>query len=184
MFIDCWKRHHTKPAVLIRRWTFAFLLIAVALSISGAFGVLDWATRVAPPWVLYVFIWLVPLSRCNEIGFAFYRDPMQGLSPNNSFTKLSREQRIGLAVRSYIELIIDFAIIYYLLPRHWFENQFKSIFDAVYFSGVTVTTLGYGDIAPRHIASELLCVYEVLLGFVVIILGISWYLTQVKDPAA
>ena len=47
------------------------------------------------------------------------------------------------------------------------------LLDAVYLSGVTLTTVGYGDVAPTGFTSRLLAVVEggTGLGFVAIVIG-------------
>lgn len=45
--------------------------------------------------------------------------------------------------------------------------------DCFYFSVVTITGLGYGDIAPLSAAAKLLAALEVLLGSVIVVLGLG-----------
>lgn len=46
-------------------------------------------------------------------------------------------------------IIIIFSIIYYFLGENNFYNMNNSYLDSIYFSLVTSTTVGYGDIVPR-----------------------------------
>lgn len=46
-------------------------------------------------------------------------------------------------------IIIIFSIIYYFLGENNFYNMNNSYLDNIYFSLVTSTTVGYGDITPR-----------------------------------
>ncbi len=46
-------------------------------------------------------------------------------------------------------IIIIFSIIYYLIGNDNFHNMNDSYLDIIYFSLVTSTTVGYGDITPR-----------------------------------
>jgi len=63
-----------------------------------------------------------------------------------------------------------FAFIYYCLgPQHFkSENLPLSFVTMVYYSGVTFTTLGYGDIAPTTHAASLVVLAEVILGYVML----------------
>jgi len=49
--------------------------------------------------------------------------------------------------------------------RDLFNHSFGNFLEAFYFSGVTLATLGYGDILPRHSLSRLMALYEVRGGF-------------------
>jgi hypothetical protein len=92
--------------------------------------------------------------------------------------KLKNHDRLILSFRSYFELIINFSIIYFLLPSIYWKEQDSSldIIEATYFSGVTITTLGYGDISPILWFSQFLSVFEVLCGFTLIVVCLAVYL--------
>ncbi|MCM3004392.1 potassium channel family protein [Priestia koreensis] len=48
---------------------------------------------------------------------------------------------------------------------HWLEpNQFKTIFDGIWWSVVTIATVGYGDFAPETIAGRVIGIILILLG--------------------
>ncbi|PKG37045.1 potassium channel family protein [Psychromonas sp. Urea-02u-13] len=92
--------------------------------------------------------------------------------------QLKNHDRLILSFRSYFELIINFSIIYFLLPSIYWKEQKSSldIIEATYFSGVTITTLGYGDISPILWFSQFLSVFEVLCGFTLIVVCLAVYL--------
>jgi len=78
-------------------------------------------------------------------------------------------------------LLTGFALIY--LPR--MATEFKiddaaggnQIFQAFYFSGVTLLTIGYGDIAPASGAMRMIAVIEAAAGLAIISLSITYLLT-------
>jgi voltage-gated potassium channel len=117
------------------------------------------------------------MSRNNEIFISFLKDALDKLNDIKSNTSLSITDRIILSLRSYLELIINFAIVYFLLPiRFWKDsNAPTDIESSIYFSGVTITTLGYGDISPSHWFPQFLTVYEVFCGFVLLIVCFTIY---------
>ncbi|ELA7007294.1 two pore domain potassium channel family protein, partial [Vibrio parahaemolyticus] len=138
-----------------------------------------------------LFLYMVCWSRCNEILIAFICDALDkttGLKPQ---TKLTYRKRIELAFLSYLELIFNFAFLFYLMPFDWFDSNssvwgnivndnselsiFNNIFDAIYFSGVTITTLGYGDYSPQHWLPKLMVVQQVLVGFTLIVVSFAIY---------
>jgi voltage-gated potassium channel len=125
-----------------------------------------------PSIILGFYLW----SRSFEILAAFIIDAIDKTKPRKpSSSKLEPRDRISLSLKSYIELILIFALGYWLMPGCWWESAPKSILESVYFSGVTITTLGYGDIHPTHIIPQLLTVYEVLCGFSLIVVSFAIY---------
>ena len=134
-----------------------------------------------------IFIWSYFLfSRCNEIFWAFLKDVFEKmdkeLKPNSN---LEPRDRIRLSLKSYLELIINFSILYLLLPLTsdvWRNSAFpEGIADALYFSGVTITTLGYGDISPEHWWPQFLTVYEVFCGLTLLIVCFAIYAGKLNE---
>jgi voltage-gated potassium channel len=131
---------------------------------------------VGDSYPLRFYLWLVPFSRCNEIFYAFLRDAFDHLNGLPARTDFTPFERVKLATRSYLEVALDFGIVYFFLPSSWFSNAFRSIIHAVYFSGITMTTVGYGDIAPLQPFSQLLVLYEVVIGLVLAVITIAIYI--------
>jgi uncharacterized protein YjbI with pentapeptide repeats len=63
-----------------------------------------------------------------------------------------------------------YACIYYVLGRDYFHvaNMQYSFVTALYYSIVTFTTLGFGDIAPKTNVAALIVCTEVMLGYVML----------------
>jgi hypothetical protein len=78
-------------------------------------------------------------------------------------------------------LIVGFSLIYYpRMPSQFIvgpEARTNTWSEALYFSGITLTTVGYGDIAPRTLAMRAVSMFESASGFVVISLAITYLLT-------
>lgn len=107
--------------------------------------------------------------------------------------KLSRKQRhyhlsgvgpllLPLLVSVYIALlIIGFGLIYYPhMPAQFSisaEASSPRWIESLYFSGITLTTLGYGDIVPRTDAMRAVAFLEAVSGFGLISLSITYLLT-------
>lgn len=80
-----------------------------------------------------------------------------------------------------VALTLGFAFIYH--PR--LVTQFRLatgfgrplFWDALYFSGVTLTTIGYGDIIPQSRSMRLLAVCEAATGVALISLAITYLIT-------
>jgi hypothetical protein len=75
-------------------------------------------------------------------------------------------------------LILGYALLYWPHLPAGFNVQEKAQsargIEALYFSGITFTTLGYGDIAPRSAPMRLLALSEALTGFGFISLAVTY----------
>jgi len=127
-------------------------------------------------------------SRVNEIFIAFLHDSIDKIKCKRNDRKgLKYYERVRLAFGSYIELILDYGIIYYILNSslfHFllnrneiFNKKTLSIIDTIYYSGVTITTLGYGDFLPVHPICKIFSVYEVINGMLLIVVCFTVYVS-------
>jgi hypothetical protein len=95
--------------------------------------------------------------------------------------RLALPLMIGGTIAMWTTLfLVGFALIYYDgMARDGFAmpiNKDPTMFRALYMSGMTLSTVGYGDISPLRIAYEFLTVFEALLGFALVTLGLSYLL--------
>ena len=89
---------------------------------------------------------------------------------------------LPLLIAVYIVLLVlAFALVYYPHVPDGFTfggaHPQPGWIDAVYFSGVTLTTVGYGDVVPRVASLRLLALFEAASGLIVISLAITYILT-------
>ncbi len=89
---------------------------------------------------------------------------------------------LPLLIISYIVFLITaFALIYFpRLPAQFNINsqaEAATWVEALYFSGVTLTTVGFGDITPRAASMRFVTMFESASGLVVISLAITYLLT-------
>jgi voltage-gated potassium channel len=159
------------------RWFFQYdILIAFALC-AGSFSPTPYVLPQAVAWLVFI----VACSRCNEIVMALLHDVNRELDLVESSTALTTGQRIKMAMRSYVGLFINFGALFYFLSKlfsaAFFAPPFDNFVDALYFSGVTITTLGYGDIKPDHIVTKMLVLYELFSGLLLLVVALSVYLS-------
>lgn len=144
-------------------------------------------------FVVFALIMILFLfSRCLEIFYAFLKDSKEQLSGKKEGSSgLLYYERVELAMRSYAELILNYALIYYFLNYtvlrlsgiHIFDpDKFRGFADALYFSAVTITTIGYGDIVVQNTsgslwlgALKLLPPFEVINGSILIVVSFTIY---------
>lgn len=73
----------------------------------------------------------------------------------------------------FLLVIPIFAFIYFLLPAGSVSHPDEltshlSLFDSLYFSIITITTLGYGDLSPVSVGAKVAVISEALTGVVAI----------------
>ncbi|MFM0308719.1 potassium channel family protein [Paraburkholderia sp. RL17-383-BIF-A] len=89
---------------------------------------------------------------------------------NTDWTTKLGQQRPSFYARIYFLLIPIFAAIFYFLPGVILKCTVNpcSFLEATYFSVVTITTLGYGDITPDGSMAQIFSALEALLGIITI----------------
>lgn len=86
----------------------------------------------------------------------------------------------------YLNFVLSFAISYSLIA-HLLPNSFQTsngpldLASFVYFSMVTLTTIGYGDIVPVHPLARLLAGSEAIMGALFIALAVARGLNMLND---
>ena len=105
-----------------------------------------------------------------------------GRSRRHKFLSVVGPLMLPLLIASYIvSLIFAFALIYYpRFPSHFVyshEPSGSDLIDALYYSGITLTTLGYGDIVPRTTITRTLSIIEATTGVALISLSITYLIT-------
>ena len=122
-------------------WNLSFFFLELGVAVGLSIVTLLWHEWIVPLWLRSMFSYLA-LSRCNEVTLAFGLDAVRELEQREPNTTLSPGQRIKMAMRSYVGLLVNFGIICYFLPQCFYHPAFDTFVDAVYFSGVTLATLG------------------------------------------
>ncbi|MEG0013387.1 MAG: potassium channel family protein [Cellulosilyticaceae bacterium] len=110
---------------------------------------------------------------------AFLKDAFDKLNPaKREENGLKYHERIQLALRSYAELIINYALLYYILDQsigRLFNRPMRTLIDSIYFSAITIATIGYGDYYPIHNLSKILVMYEVISGTLLLVVSFTVY---------
>lgn len=175
LVIDDIKARHDDAANVLWNWNLWFFRFELGVCLSLVVYPFVLPGVALPVLLMFVLLWLA-LSRCNEIAFAFYRDTIDHLKKERK-TSLKPWQRIQMAVRSYLSLTANFGMVCYFVPT-LYDPAPNNFVQALYFSGVTIATLGYGDIKPIQAVSQLLAVYEVFSGILLVVLALGTYLAS------
>ena len=98
----------------------------------------------------------------------------------DTFVLVSPTRTLSLLIGNYLEITIAFASLYVLLyctGENFGEESAgdftSTLITPLYFSFVTITTLGYGDFSPVEWPGQLLVVTEVGLGFLLLLIALQ-----------
>lgn len=165
-----------RRAIRIVKLNFFYLIIAL-LTVTGLTLVLAddtemLRTREFPLWWLWSwFLW----SRCAEVLIAFYRDAMDQLISKTAGSDLTAAWRVRLALNSYVELIIDYALLYTLLPAKMWCLAPVRISQALWISVSTITTSGNAGFAPASPLPQFLMGCEIVGGVILLVVCFALY---------
>jgi voltage-gated potassium channel len=137
--------------------------------------------------IFWVWLWsYFLLSRANEIFGAFLKDAFDKM--DNSIkpaSSLTPSERIKLSLKSYLELLLNFSLLYSLTDSSLWKGCAGGVnenctaplklTDSIYYSGITITTTGYGDITPINWYPQFLAVYEVFCGVILLVVCFAIY---------
>jgi hypothetical protein len=120
--------------------------------------------------ILSVYAVLASLIAAAHIYLQGYKTLRFGRSQNAAVYRLS-ENRVFTALKfaavSYLITIYCFALTYCFSsnfkPAH-FKDPIEGMVTSIYFSIVTMATVGYGDITPRGWFAQVLVSLEILVG--------------------
>ena len=120
------------------------------------------------PWVLHVYS--VAYSLFGMVLISRFKEEMAHLLNPFDFVKVQ--------LLNFINIVVLFGLSYFFISKaltDQFNNQNSGFFDYIYFSFVTITTLGYGDIHPIGWYSRLLVILELCFGlwFVITVIPVA-----------
>lgn len=91
----------------------------------------------------------------------------------------SYRRSVILVMINYFEIVLDFAVLYYALVT--FNTPLKSKLDAIYFSFVSSSTIGYGDFYPVDNLGKILVIFQSVIFIMLIILFINFFTNKVEQ---
>jgi voltage-gated potassium channel len=195
----CWLRQDEVRAVVARpnirseRRLFAALLWLVPIALVGAAVFL--LSRVAGTIANTDLVLLSAMTVIGLIVLAVSRDVAiflvdAGLLFEEFFARIARLVIPAFAFLTFYSLlIILFASAYRILSAYTGESHFYmgdsphalSFSESIYFSIVSITTVGYGDIVPHSSLARLLASFEVICGFMLLLFGVSELLEYMRE---
>lgn len=90
----------------------------------------------------------------------------------------SYKRSMLLLFLNYMEIIFAFAVLYSC--GNYLNKPFEHWFDAIYFSTITSSTIGYGDFYPVTTFGKMLTSAQALLFLFFVILFLNFFSTKIK----
>jgi hypothetical protein len=153
------------------------LMIAVMLLLP--FEVLQnereiwWFIKLITGSLLFGWLLTIPITFYSAIAGIYDFEPklLPNYSEDKDWIKKTLKKKsiaIFLGFASYFYSIYIFALAYFYLSERWTgsfkEDRKMDAISALYFSVVTISTVGYGDITPMGSLCKFLVMVEILLG--------------------
>jgi hypothetical protein len=165
------------------RWLIANLYrVVIVFVLAYIAGVVEFAMLMTPDhfWIILIFCLVALVLTLSE--FVINLEAVWKNEP------LSHTETLLNFVKLYVISIFSFSFLYTILESmgdvHHFNisNPTILLFDFFYFSVVTVSTLGYGDITPMSLIAKLIVMAQTIIGylFLSLLLGlmINWLGTE------
>lgn len=104
--------------------------------------------------------------------------PMLIFASDLSSKPRSYKRSMLLIFFNYIEIVFSFGVLYSL--GNYLNKSFTHWFDAIYFSIVTSTSIGYGDYFPVTTHGKVLVSFQSLLFLFFVVLFLNFFSNKVK----
>lgn len=80
---------------------------------------------------------------------------------------------------NYIEIVFSFAVLYSL--ENFLNKPFTHWIDAIYFSTITSSSIGYGDFYPVTVSGKSLVIVQALLFLFFVVLFLNFFSAKIKS---
>jgi voltage-gated potassium channel len=195
----CWLRRDQVRAVVAhpairseRRMLGAFLWLLPTFIIGGGVVLLS---HIVEPFADSAGLLLGAMALIGIIVFTVSRDVAiflvdSGLLFEEFFHRISRLVIPAFAFLTFYSLlVILFGSIYHILSQYTADAHFEvdgipralSFSESIYFSIVSISTVGYGDIVPHSSLARVLASIEIVCGFMLLLFGVSELLEYTRE---
>jgi len=158
-------------------WTDAVVLISLVLAIL--FWIVSTGDHIKWwEWLLISYgvleIYNVFVYHVNVVFFDEYRARKAG----EPFRIRSYRRMLICLLHNYFEIIFLFAMFYRILEFCFESGSIcpNSVLGSLYFSVVTMSTLGYGDITPLNKWGVIICGFQTLIGLFMVLVMLASFI--------
>lgn len=184
---DCYKKGALTPnerGRRVKQLNVAYFVISCMMFLGIVMIDLIPKLEVIRPFILVIYpVWTI--SRANEVFMAFIQDVFDKLNPRKRKKNgLEYYERIALAFRSFLELVIQYAMLYFLFDTYFnkyglqyglFNKSLQDPLTALYYSLITIVSIGYGDYYPIHPLGKLIVMHEIINGLLLLAVSFTVY---------
>jgi len=169
----------TTSRFFVEIWVLVNLIFSMAcLALSSSTEIQWWELLL----LLYagIRVFEVVVYQVNVLLFNPYRAEKKGIKD-----ELGSYRRIVIClIHNYLEILFWFALYY---RNFFFSFETKTIAlntfsGSLYFSLVTMSTLGYGDITPKNLFGVVLCFGQTLVGIFMALLILGRFISLLPRP--
>ncbi len=175
-----------------RRMLGAFLWLFPTFIVGGGVLLLS---RVAEPIANTAMVLIGAMTLIGLIVFTVSRDVAiflvdAGLLFEEFFFRIQRLVIPAFAFLTFYSLLIILFASAYNIISHYTGNvhfyvggapRALSFSESIYFSIISISTVGYGDIVPHSSTARLLASIEVVCGFMLLLFGVSELLEYTRE---
>lgn len=123
------------------------------------------------PYIIYVLMYLMLETILYIPTLIFASDSF--LRPR------SYKRSILLLFLNYMEIVFTYSVLY--SHGNYLNRGFDNWFDAVYFSTITASSVGYGDYFPVTSIGKFLVSTQALLSLFFVVLFLNFFSTRIKS---
>ncbi|WP_146047138.1 hypothetical protein [Aeromonas bestiarum] len=118
------------------------------------------------------FVLTRTLSRSVEVIYAFTNDAIE--SENTNSSSLNKYDRVKLALNSYVENILNFSAVYYLLQKEYVNVQ------GAFFSSIGRSTISNLDLEHKDVLLSFVAYGQVITTLTLVVLSLAIYVGRKK----
>jgi len=169
----------TRSHTFVDSWVLLNSLLSCLSIFIVRYDVQKWAV-----WALIIWgalrIFEIVIYQINVLFF----DPYETEAGSQEYSLGGYRRIIILALHNYLELIFWFTS-FYLQSRALFNDPkgvLNSWLGTIYYSVVTITTLGYGDVTPCSDWTRFLVISQTLIGVFFIAVIVARFISYLPKP--
>lgn len=139
----------------------------------------EWSARSAASWILLTFVSVRLLELVVfHLSVLIVTADARNLLKVGVKVRHAPERPLILSLVNYVEVSLWFALLYRLFRAGFYDldGALSCWYGALYYSVITQTTLGYGDIRPNTAGGYGLATIHVLTGLFLVLLVIARFL--------
>ena len=168
-----------------KKWPFTYVFIDTWVFLHLVLSLLTLFTySVIQNDLLKLLLIIYAIIRIIELVVYQMRVLLIDQFKSNDYALRGYRRILVLSLMNYFEILAWFALFYHKWA-HWFDDRLQVLHTAIgslYFSLVSMSTLGYGEVLPLNNYARLLIFFQIIIGIFLLILIISRIISYLPKP--